>query len=150
MHPQVRKATKFDIPDLLAMLYLYKDETPLQFLESAFEEAYLTFLLSEIIAGKGVALIAEKDKPIGMLIAAIAPSKWQPSKSLLMELAYWVNHDQRGGTAGYRLLKEYQAQGLELKTNKRIENFLISKMSTSPDLKFNKFGFTKLEEYWVQ
>jgi N-acetylglutamate synthase-like GNAT family acetyltransferase len=149
MRPQIREATKFDIPALLEMLNVYKHETPIKFMEEV-EDSHLSILLSEIIAGKGIALIAEKEKPIGMLIAAIAPSKWIPTKFLLMELAYWVNHEERGGSAGYRLIKEYQCKGLELKTANRIENFLISKMSTSPDLKFNKFGFTKLEEYWVQ
>jgi len=38
---------------------------------------------------------------------------------------------------------------LAMKDENRISAFFISKMTNSPDLKYQKFGFTKLEEFWV-
>jgi len=74
---------------------------------------------------------------------------WSPKHVLMTEIAYWVEPECRGGTMGYRLLAEYKKRGDELKKNGRITNYLISKMSNSPNLQYQKFGFEKLEEFWV-
>jgi hypothetical protein len=93
--------------------------------------------------------VAENEGVVGMLLASIAPSIWSPKHFLMTEMAYWVEPESRGGTAGYRLLAEYQQRGEALKQENRISNYLISKMSNSPNLQFQKFGFDKLEEFWV-
>ena len=145
----VRKATPVDVPILLDMLRRYRRLTPLAFLAEADDAEYVTKLLTEIMAGKGVAIVVDNDGVVGMLIASIAPSIWSPKHLLMTELAYWVEPESRGGTAGYRLLAEYKKIGEQMKEEKRICNFLISKMSNSPNLQYQKFGFDKLEEFWV-
>jgi hypothetical protein len=40
--------------------------------------------------------------------------------------------------------------GKQLKAQDRIKMFTITKMVTSPDIKYGKFGFAKLDENWVQ
>jgi hypothetical protein len=118
-------------------------------LAEADDADYVTRLLTELMAGKGLVLIAENDAVVGMLLAIISPSVWSPKHLLMTELAYWVEPDSRGGTAGYRLLAEYKQRGEAMKADNRICNFLISKMTNSPNLQFQKFGFEKLEEFWV-
>jgi len=145
----VRDATPFDIPILLDMLRRYRRLTPLAFLAEADDAEYVTKMLTEIMAGKGVALVVDNDGIVGMLLASIAPSIWSPKHLLMTELAYWVEPESRGGTAGYRLLVEYKKIGQQMQKEKRICNFLISKMSNSPNLQYQKFGFDKLEEFWV-
>lgn len=146
----IRKATKFDIPDVLEMLRHYRSETPLEFLKDADNAEYITGMLTELIAGRGVILLAEQDgKSIGMMIAAVMPNIWSPKHFTLTEFAYWVEPEYRGGTAGYRLLRAYLDEAIALKDAGRICNAFISKMVNSPDLKYNKFGFSKLEEFWV-
>ena len=146
---QIRDASPFDIPDLLDMLRNYRSHTPLAFLVEADDAEYVTRLLTELMAGKGLVLVAENDAVVGMLIAMISPSAWSPKHLLMTEMAYWVEPESRGGTAGYRLLAEYKQRGETMKADKRICNFLISKMTNSPNLQFQKFGFEKLEEFWV-
>jgi hypothetical protein len=145
----VRRATPFDLPVLLDMLRRYRKLTPLAFLAEADDAEYVTKLLTEMMAGKGVVLVVDNDGIVGMLLASIAPSIWSPKHLLMTELAYWVEPESRGGTAGYRLLAEYKKIGEQMKQEKRICNFLISKMSNSPNLQYQKFGFDKLEEFWV-
>ncbi len=145
----VRQASPFDIPVLLDMLRSYRSLTPLDFLSQADDVDYVTRLLTELMAGKGVVLVADNDGVVGMLIASIGPSVWSPKHFLMTELAYWVEPESRGGTAGYRLLAEYKKTGERLVKENRICNFLISKMSNSPNLQYQKFGFDKLEEFWV-
>lgn len=146
---KVRDATPFDIPAILDMLRQYRSQTPLPFLHDADDEIYITRVLTEIMAGRGVALIAEGDKIDGMLLAQVAPSAWSPKNLLMTEMAYWMNPDARGSSGGYRLLSAYVEHGQALKDSGRISAFFISKMVNSPDLQYQKFGFTKLEEYWV-
>lgn len=145
----VRRATPFDVPVLLDMLRRYRKLTPLAFLAEADDAEYVTKLLTELMAGRGVVLVVDNDGIVGMLLASISPSIWSPKHLLMTELAYWVEPESRGGTAGYRLLSEYKKIGEQMKQEKRICNFLISKMSNSPNLQYQKFGFDKLEEFWV-
>jgi hypothetical protein len=146
---RIRDASPFDIPALLDMLRRYRSLTPLPFLAEANDADYITRLLTELMAGKGLVLIADNEGAVGMLIASISPSIWSPKHLLMTEMAYWVEPESRGGTAGYRLLAEYQKRGEAMKGNGRITNYLISKMSNSPNLQYQKFGFDKLEEFWV-
>ena len=146
---KVRDATPFDVPVILDMLRQYREQTPLPFLHEVDDEVYITGLLTEIMAGRGVALLAEGEKIDGMLLAQVASSAWSPAHLIMTEMAYWVNPEARGGTAGHRLLSAYVQHGQALKDEGRIASFFISKMVNSPDLKYDKFGFNKLEEFWV-
>jgi N-acetylglutamate synthase-like GNAT family acetyltransferase len=146
---QIRDASPFDISALLDMLRSYKNHTPLPFLAEVDNAEYITQMLTELMSGKGLVLVAENDAIVGMLIAAIAPSLWSPKHLIMTEMAYWVEAQSRGGTAGYRLLAEYKKRGKAMKAENRICNFMISKMSNSPNLQYEKFGFDKLEEFWV-
>lgn len=146
---QIRKATPVDLPILLDMLRRYREQTPLEFLKKADNAIYITQMLSEIMAGRGVILVAEKESLIGMLIAGIHPSVWSPAHLLLTEFAWWVEPKYRGGTAGHRLLKRYITEAQKMKNQGRICNFFVSKMSNSPNLNYERFGFQYLEEFWV-
>lgn len=149
MRPTIRAASPFDVPAILDMLREYRENTPLAFLREADDAKHITQMLAEIMAGRGLALVAETDKIDGMLLASIAPSAWSPKHLVMMELAYWVNVEARGGSAAHRLIAAYVAHGNALKSKGSIAAFFISKMANSPDLKYGRFGFTKLEEFWV-
>jgi predicted N-acetyltransferase YhbS len=150
MSLRVRDANPFDIPALLDMLRAYRSQTPLPFLAEVDDAVYITRLLTELMAGRGLALVAEDDLGVvGMFLAVIAPSMWSPKHLMMTEMAYWVNPDSRNGSAGYRLLSAYVEHGQALKSGGRICSFSISKMVNSPDLKYERFGFSKLEETWV-
>ena len=147
---KIRNATPVDFPSIVNMLRHYREAAPMSFLLEADNEQHIVGQLTEFVAGRGLVLVAENNTQImGMLIASIDGSFWYPEKRLMIEVAYWVEPEFRGGTAAYRLLKEYVRRGEALKQEGRIVHFLISKMSTSPDLSFDKFGFQKLEEFWV-
>ena len=146
----IRQATKYDIENIIEMLKHFRDADKFGIVKQNNNRDYIVAVLSEILAGKGIIFIAEKEKPVGMLIAMIMESFWNPLNKELHELAFWVEPEYRGGTHGFRLLKAYEQYGLELKQQKRIDCFYVTKMVDSPDLKYNKFGFEKLEENWVQ
>lgn len=147
----IRQANKFDIDNIIEILKHYRDADPLQTIKNANDREYIVQLLTNIISGMGFILLAEKDNKIaGMVMAAVIPNIWNPHANELHELVYWVEPEFRGGTIGYRLLKQYIEIGEKFKEEKRIEFFTISKMVNSPDIKYNKFGFNKLEETWIK
>lgn len=147
----IREANKFDIDSIVEMLKHYREVAPIDALRLANDESYIRQMLSEIIAGMGFIVLAIKDdNPIGMLIAAKIPNIWNPAALQCSEVAYWVEPEHRGGTAAYRLIAAYVTKCESWKREGKIHFFTVTKMNNSPDLKYVKFGFQKLEETWFR
>ena len=147
----IRKGNKFDIPFIVEMLKNYRDAAPLKVLNEANDKEYIEQLLFNLIVGSGFILLAEKDNVIiGIIIAGIIPNIWNPKVKQCSEIAYWVEPEFRGSTAGYRLLKSYIAECDKMMESGKIQMYTMSKMVNSPDLKYEKFGLSKLEETWVK
>ena len=147
----IRQANKFDIPKIIEMLKNYRDAAPIEILRKADDQNYIEGLLTEIMIGAGFILLAEKnDEIIGMIIAGIIPNVWNPKVRQCSEIAYWVEPEFRGGTAAYRLLKSYVDECDKMMKSGKIQMYTMSKMVSSPDLKYQKFGLSKLEETWVK
>jgi len=145
----VRKANKFDLPYIIKMLRHFRDNAPIEEIKVCNNEEYINTLYATILAGRGVALVAEMDQPIGMILGFIDQNIWDPEIYVLKELCYWVEPEYRGTTAGYRLIKEYNKLAEELREQDRIKMYTMTKMVNSPDLDFSRFGYKKTEEVWV-
>lgn len=144
----IRQATKFDRDQVVAMLNRYKLVSPLKFQRTA-DPAQAYKIFDSIIAGAGICFVADEDgKLTGFLLAVRNVNVWVPDTWAIQELAYWVEPEHRGSTAGYRLLKSYTDYCQELLNQKQISYFTVSKMSNSPDLKYNRFGYEELESTW--
>ena len=147
----IRQANKFDMDSIVRMLKAYRDKAPTQFLRDSSNQEHIEKLLTNIFAGAGFVLVAEKDEAIvGMVIAAQHPNIWNPDIAQISEIAFWVDEEHRGGKTAHRLLHSYIQQCEELKQENRIHFFSLSKMHNSPDLSYDKFGFEKLEETWIK
>jgi N-acetylglutamate synthase-like GNAT family acetyltransferase len=147
---KIRHANKFDFPEIVAMLHRFKMQGPTEISNNFDNETHVATVYAHIIAGKGLALVAEKEgKLAGMLIGIVDSLVWDPDTRVLREIVYWVDEEYRGSTAGYRLLAQYVKECDEMVENGRITAYSMVKMTNSPDLKFEKFGFKKTEEVWV-
>ena len=146
----IRQATKYDIDSIVEMLKHYREVSPLTQLREANDREYVNRLLGTILSGLGAIFVADRGKLVGMLISIKSNNLWHPRMMELHELAYWVEPEARNGTIGYRLLKAYCDYGDQLKQEGRINFYTISKMIESPDIKYHKFGFNKLEETWIK
>ena len=143
----IRKATKYDKPQIIEMMKLFRAESNIEQFQDIDNEPYWNLLLDNIIAGRGVVFIEEGK---GLIMAIITHTAWCDKTYQMYELAWYVKPEFRNTTIGYRLLKEYVDYGKQLKKEGRIRVFSIAKMVTSPDIKYTKFGFTKLDENWIQ
>lgn len=146
----IREANKFDTPDIIEMLLRFRKETPIQEMAKCENTTYVSQVIHQILVGRGVIFVAEKDnKLVGTIIGYIDRSIWDPEFLILNELAFWVEPEYRGTSAGYRLLKKYNESVKQLKDMGRIKLYTMSKMVNSPDLDYGRFGYKKIEEHWV-
>jgi GNAT superfamily N-acetyltransferase len=146
---KIRSADKWDTSRIIDMLRHYRLATPWDRLAHCDNEPYIRKILTHIFAGAGIIFLAEKDHDtVGMLVAIKNNNIWDPDLKVINEMCYWVEPDHRGSTAGYRLIKAYTEYCDHLVEQGEIESYTISKMVNSPDLDYDKFGFTKLEEMW--
>ena len=105
-------------------------------------------LLAYILAGAGIALVSEVNGKLnGMLLAMKAPHLWDHTKYVMQEIVYWVEPEARGSTVGFRLLNAYVEACDELKNSEHISNYTMSQM-TGTSLKFDRFGFKRVQETW--
>lgn len=147
---KIRKANKFDFPKVYQMLLRAKQFWPVTLKDEEPNEQHIKSLYDQMIYGAGVVLVAEKENElIGIIMGMITPMTWLPQHRILHELIYWVDEEHRGSTAGYRLLAQYVKCGEELLEEGRVSASLLGKMDNSPNLKYDKFGYHKVEEFWV-
>lgn len=146
---KIRFADIHDTEYIIDMLKQYRQHSPIH-LHQATDDTHARAVLAHIFAGLGFVLVAEDvdNSLAGMLIALKNPNVWDPTILMLNELAYWVNPESRGSSAGYKLIKKYQEVADQLKSEGQIQAYTISKMINSPDLKYDRFGFNKIEEMW--
>jgi N-acetylglutamate synthase-like GNAT family acetyltransferase len=143
----IRQANKFDIPQLAEMLRHYRDSGAIKGLTVENEETGMK-ILTAIIVGLGVAFVSEKDdKLTGMLLAIKNPFMWDHSKLIMSEIAYWVEPEHRGSTAGYRLLANYVEHCEELKDNGKIVNYTMSQLA-GQEFDYSRFGLKPIETTW--
>lgn len=143
----IRQATKFDKTEIINMMKQFRSEADLPEYVDAENEEYWNLLLDTILVGKGIVFLEEGK---GLLMALIHPTIWDNRINTMQELAWYVKPEFRNTTVGYRLLKSYIEYGDELKEDGRIKFFSVSKMDTSPDVKYQKFGFRKKDENWIK
>lgn len=110
-------------------------------------EPYWNTILDMIFAGRGIIYIEEGK---GLIMGLISPTIWCDKTLALYELAWYVKPEFRNTTVGYRLLTSYINYGKKLKEEGRIKLFTITKMWNSPNIKYEKFGFKKTDENWMQ
>lgn len=143
----IRQATRHDKQQIINMMKLFRKESNIKQYQNLDNEPYWNRLLDTIFAGAGVVFIEDD---VGLIMAIITPTVWCDKTLYMQELAWYVIPEKRNTSIGYRLLKKYVDYGNELKAQGRIAMFAIAKMVTSPDIKYGKFGFTKLDENWIQ
>lgn len=129
------------------MMRQFRAESPIQDIYDVEDEQYWNVLLDNVLAGAGAVFL---DEGKGLLLCMVLPSVWTPKVLALHELAWYVKPQFRGGTTGHRLFRAYVEYGKGLKEQGRIRYFTVTKMVSSPDLKFEKHGFRKVDENWIQ
>jgi N-acetylglutamate synthase-like GNAT family acetyltransferase len=143
----IRQATRHDKQQIIEMMKEFRDAAGIPELAEANDENYFNTLLDGMIAGQGVIYISE-DK--GLIMGLVLPSIWDNKILGLHEIAWYVRPEYRGSTVGFRLLDAYLKHAQDMKRSGRVKYLTISKMDNSPDLKYQRYGFRKKDENWIQ
>lgn len=140
----IRQATRYDIPRLLELIEQYCYEAPIDLLKNKqyHDAVYVKKLLFELIAGRGFILIDDEFK--GMIGGIITPNIWCPKVMELHELFWWVKPKYRNGMLGGRLWVKFDDMAQKLLNSNRVQLIHATKMSTSPDLNYEKYGYKPL------
>lgn len=143
----IRQATKYDKTQIIEMMQLFKKESKIEQYKDLDNFEYWNKLLDSILAGQGIIYIEDN---VGLILGIILPAIWCDKTLVMHELAWYVKPEHRNTSVGYRLLKAYVEYSKNLKETGRIKMFTITKMITSPNIKYDRFGFSKLDENWIQ
>jgi GNAT superfamily N-acetyltransferase len=143
----IRIANKFDKSEIIEMLRMFRSESNIEQYKNLDNEDYINYLLDQILGGLGIIYIEEGK---GMIIGLIAPVIWCNNHYALHELAWYVKPEYRNTSVAYRLVKAYIEFGKQLKENKRVILFTLSKLPDTPSLNYEKLGFKKIDENWMQ
>ena len=143
----IREANKFDKAEIIEMMKEFRDSA--DFIEILADDnlEYWNRLLDTIFAGAGKIFYQEGK---GLLMSVILPTVWDDKTFALHELAWFVRPEYRQGSTGYRLFDAYIQYGKELKAAGRIKYFTMTKLDVSPDLNYERYGFRKKDENWIQ
>lgn len=141
----IRQATKYDKTEIMEMMRQFHAEADLP--EIPQNEEYFCGLLDNIFAGQGVVFLEEGK---GLLMAMVLPTIWCNKTFAMHELAWYVRPQHRDTTTGFRLFAAYLAHAKQLKSQGRIKYFTMTKLDTSPNMKYEKYGFRKKDENWIQ
>jgi hypothetical protein len=142
----IRQATKHDKTQIIDLIRLIRDESEIEELQFENEEQW-NRLLDTMLAGAGIIYIEDGK---GLIMGLITPSVWCDKSLILHEVMWFVKKEYRKSTIGYRLFDAYVKYGKKLKDEKRIKYFVMGKLPTSPNIKYEKYGFKKTDESWIQ
>tara|TARA_R110000822_G_scaffold229017_1_gene361287 strand:- start:185 stop:616 length:432 start_codon:yes stop_codon:yes gene_type:complete len=142
----IRQATKHDKKQIIDLIRLIRDESEIEELQFENEEQW-NRLLDTMLAGAGIIYIEDGK---GLIMGLITPSVWCDKSLILHEVMWFVKKEYRKSTIGYRLFDAYVKYGKKLKDEKRIKYFVMGKLPTSPNIKYEKYGFKKTDESWIQ
>jgi len=142
----IREATKHDKKQIIDLIRLIRNESEIEELQFENEEQW-NRLLDTMLAGAGIIYIEDGK---GLIMGLITPSVWCDKSLILHEVMWFVKKEYRKSTIGYRLFDAYVKYGKKLKNEKRIKYFVMGKLPTSPNIKYEKYGFKKTDESWIQ
>jgi GNAT superfamily N-acetyltransferase len=143
----IRQATKYDKTEIIEMMKQFRAEADFPELLKVDNEEHWNTMLDGIFAGQGVIFLEEGK---GLLMAIVLPTIWCNKTFAMHELAWYVRPEQRNTTIGFRLFSAYLVYARQLKEQGRIKYFTITKLDVSPNLKYEKYGFRKKDENWIQ
>ncbi len=103
------------------------------------------------IQNSGVGYVSYNDQGLtGMILAQTISDVWIPEQRFLVELAWWVKPEYRGGSAGARLLKAYSRRADQMLQNGDVVAASLSTLTDSPKLKLSKHGWQPTQQQYMR
>jgi len=147
---KVRNAQIKDYDDIKRLMIDFANFNPIEDLHAPqYDFMHVNAVIDHILK-TGIALVVEDNgRVVGMLLATIQGDLWLPHVKRMTEVAWWVESQYRGTSAGARLLNRYIAIGIEAKDKGHISTFTLTTLATTPDLKLEDRGWEAIDFNWA-
>ncbi len=147
---KVRNAQIKDYDDIKRLMIDFANFNPIEDLHAPqYDFMHVNAVIDHILK-TGIALVVEDNgRVVGMLLATIQGDLWLPHVKRMTEVAWWVENEYRGTSAGARLLNRYIAIGIEAKDKGHISTFTLTTLATTPDLKLEDRGWEAIDFNWA-
>jgi len=147
---KVRNAQIQDYDDIKRLMIYFANINPVEDLQTPqYDYNHVNRVIDHILK-TGIALVVEHDRRVvGMLLATIQGDFWLPHVKRMTEVAWWVEEEFRGTSAGARLLNRYVAIGIEAKDKGHITSFTLTTLASTPDLKLQERGWEAIDYNWL-
>lgn len=147
---KVRNAKIQDYDDIKRLMIDFANFNPVEDLHKPkYDFVHVNNVIDHILK-TGIALVCtDHDRVVGMLLATIQGDLWLPHVKRMTEVAWWVEEEYRGTSAGARLLNRYIAIGIEAKDKGFISSFTLTTLATTPDLKLDERGWEAIDYNWI-
>jgi hypothetical protein len=143
----IRKANKFDLP---YFIHVAKKVQDMDFVhdDAVLIDKHFNVLFNTILHGGGIALVAESEQQVGIVVGVINENIWMPNLFQLTQILFYVDEEWRSTKAGHRLLTEYNNASQELLDKERVNMCVIHASEPLHDINFDKFGYKMVEKVW--
>lgn len=144
----IRTATSKDIPQIVSLTQEF-------FFESLYDYGFTSnittlFETAKNLIDNHILLVAEKEKIIGVIAGIVFNSLFDKSQTISQELVWYVKKEERGTSAGVRLLKAFEKQSKEKLANKIIMVHM-NNLYTEPLKRFyRKNNYRLMEEQYIK
>jgi hypothetical protein len=85
-------------------------------------------------------------KPIGMLVAVLAPLWYAPKTLVAIEMAWWINAEHRRGTAAIRLVQAFEQWAREKGATAICMSNLEVENANAVSGMLNRMGYNRTEQ----
>lgn len=105
----IRHLVLSDSPAIMYLLGLFGGETTQTF----YNRDYVEYMVEQVLGSEeGIALgLFVDDAAVGLIIGAVGVHSFNPDKTILNEMAWYVHKDHRGTISSIKLLKEFERLG---------------------------------------
>ena len=142
---RIRPLQRCDYRPVTEMLEQFGQETGIREMTTPYDPNHINQILIRAEFSQASWVAVNDQEIMGFILAHRYQDFWLPKITRMRELAWWVKPQYRGGTAAARLFRSYVESCELLRVTGRISSYTISKMSSSPDIDYERRGFRHCE-----
>lgn len=146
----IRLATRADLNTVTDLLVEFLTHTAYNKHTTVIDRQHLAKIVFSVLHNGYIWLYFNGDVAVGMLIAVKEQNIWMPEKTSLREMVWYVRDEYRKTIGAGRLFIKFCEQGEQLMTEKKIDGYFTTRMSSTQDYDLESRGFRLTEKLYLK
>lgn len=146
----IRLATRADLNTVTDLLVEFLTNTAYNKHIEVIDRQHLAKIVFSVLHNGYIWLYFNGEVAVGMLVAVREQNVWQPTKTSLRELVWYVRDEYRKTIGSGRLFIKFCEQGEQLMTEKKIDGYFTTRMSSTQDYDLESRGFRLTEKLYLK